>query len=311
MEIRTLSTKNRNLGKDEELILRFSSDLVKVRGANIHCLRGGLGPPLLLVHGFPQDWREWQHIMPRLSERFTVVAIDLRGVGRSRVIAGGYSKAEVAEDIHELVERLNMKQVYVVGHDIGGMVAYAYARKWPGDLRGVMILDTSLPGIDPWIDLNTIPLLWHFHFHQVPVLPEALVMGRQAIYFRLGFFDRFCLRPQTITDKDVKHYAESYANETQLHAAFEFYRTFPKDGLFNQLYRKTLNLPIVLAGGDHSLGPMNLRTLTALKALGCVNVKSELIADSGHYVVDEQPLAVIELIEQHALLQNENDEHTA
>jgi pimeloyl-ACP methyl ester carboxylesterase len=162
----------------------FISDYAKVNGTMLHYVRGGTGPAVILLHGFPQDWYEFHQIMPRLAEKFTVVAVDLRGMGGSTATPGGYDAANMAEDIHQLADQLHLEHVYVVGHDLGGMVAYAFARRYPETARGVMILDVPLAGIGPWEEIQTLPEVWHIRFHQTPDLPEKLIAGRQAIYFR-------------------------------------------------------------------------------------------------------------------------------
>jgi pimeloyl-ACP methyl ester carboxylesterase len=166
----------------------FTSGTAEVNDITLHYVRGGSGPTLLLIHGFPQDWYEWRSVMPRLATTFTVIAVDLRGVGGSEAPRGGYDAATMAEDLHQLVETLQLGPVYVAGHDIGGWVAYAYARLHPKTTSGVMVLETLLPGIEPFADAKVDVALWHGGFHMVPDLPEALVAGRQAIYFRY-FFD--------------------------------------------------------------------------------------------------------------------------
>jgi len=135
----------------------------------------------LLLHGFPQDWYEFHQIMPRLAKQFTVIAVDLRGVGGSAASADGYDAANMAKDIHQLAEQLHLERVYVAGHDIGGMVAYAFARLYPETIRGVMMLDAPLPGLGPWEEIKANPIAWHINFHQAPELPERLLAGRQAI----------------------------------------------------------------------------------------------------------------------------------
>jgi predicted alpha/beta-fold hydrolase len=117
----------------------FVSDTAQVNGTTLHYVRGGAGPAVILLHGFPEDWYEYHRIMPQLAKQFTVVAVDLRGIGGSAATASGYDAANMAEDVHELAEHLNLEHVYVVGHDIGGMVAYAFARCYPETSRGVMI----------------------------------------------------------------------------------------------------------------------------------------------------------------------------
>jgi pimeloyl-ACP methyl ester carboxylesterase len=278
----------------------FSSHKTKVSGTTLHYVRGGAGDAAILLHGFPQGWTEFRHIMPPLARKFTVIAVDLRGVGGSQPATDGYDAATLAKDIHELGGQLQLKQVYLVGHDIGGMVAYTYARLYPQDLRGVMILDVPLPGIKPWDTLNADPKLWHVGFHQTPKVPEAMISGRELVYFREGFFNRYTKNPAAISDEDARHYARSYSTPAQLRAGLGMYRAFPENEKFGQSHSSPLNVPIVLAGGDSSFGKLYPHTAEALKKLGCANVTVETINNASHYVADEQPAQVTALIERYA-----------
>jgi pimeloyl-ACP methyl ester carboxylesterase len=275
----------------------FVSDAAQVNGTTLHYVRGGTGPAVILLHAFPQDWYEYHRVMPRLARQFTVVAVDLRGVGGSAATAGGYDAANMAEDVHQLAERLHLEHVYVVGHDIGGMVAYAFARRYPETSRGVMMLDIPLPGLGPWDAVKADPITWHINFQQTPDLPEQLIAGREAIYFR-HFLDK-----GTFSDADVAHYAKSYAAPEHLRALLEIYRAFPANEKFNAAQRSAISLPLVLAPGENSpFEKLMPNFAEALRAHGCANVKIEVIKNSVHYVVDEQPDAVAELIKRYASL---------
>lgn len=280
----------------------FVSDTAKVNGATLHYVRGGAGPALILLHGFPQDWYEFHQIMPRLAKKSTVIAVDLRGVGGSEATPGGYDAANLAADIHQLVQRLKLGRVYVAGHDIGGMVAYAFARLYPQTARGVMILEAPLPGFQPSDDVNA--RLWHVGFHQMPSLPENMIAGRQAVYFREAFFNTGTLNHTAISDADVARYAKSYVAPAKLRAGLEFYRAFPANARFNAAHREAIDIPLVLAGGDSAdkaFGALFPELAKTLQTYGWSNVTTELIKNSGHYVVDEQPEMVAELIERYAL----------
>jgi pimeloyl-ACP methyl ester carboxylesterase len=245
----------------------------------------------------PQDWYEFHRIMPILAEKFTVLAVDLRGVGGSKPTPTGYDAANLAEDIHQLAERLNLENVYIVGHDIGGMVAYAFVRKYPQTTRGVMILNVPLPGLDAWEQIQADPILWHFRFQQVPDLAEQLVAGREAIYFR------YFLRSPIFNEADVAHYAQSYAAPDHLRTAFEFYRAFSANAEFNANARNSIDVPIVFGSGEWDVFAKYVPTIAdAMRAHGCSNVHTELIKDSAHYVAEEQPAAVAALIAHYASL---------
>jgi pimeloyl-ACP methyl ester carboxylesterase len=165
----------------------YVSETAEVNGTTLHYVRGGQGPAVILIHGFPQDWFEYHAIMPRLAKQFAVIAIDLRGVGGSAVAPDGYDAATMAGDVYQLALTLELQGVYVVGHDIGGMVTYAFVRLYPHITRGAMILDVAIPGIDGWDEVKSDAVLWHIPFMQVPEIPERLVIGRQGDFF--AYFD--------------------------------------------------------------------------------------------------------------------------
>jgi pimeloyl-ACP methyl ester carboxylesterase len=273
----------------------FVSETAQVNSTTLHYVRGGTGSAVILLHGFPEDWYAYHRVMPRLAKRFTVVAVDLRGIGGSAATAGGYDAANMAEDVHQLAEHLHLERVYVVGHDIGGMVAYAFARRYPETSRGVLLLDAPLPGLGAWPAVKTSRITWHINFHQTPDLPEQLIAGREAIYLR-HFLDG-----DTFSDADVARYARSYAAPEHLRALLEIYRAFPANEKFNAAQESAISLPLVLAPGENSpFATLMLSFAEALRDHGCANVKIEVIKNSVHYVAEEQPEAVAELIERYA-----------
>jgi pimeloyl-ACP methyl ester carboxylesterase len=272
----------------------FKSSAAKVNGVALHYVIGGTGPAVILVHGFPEDWYEFRKVMPRLAKKFTVVALDLRGVGESEATSGGYDAANLAEDVHQLAGQLHLEHVYLVGHDIGGMVAYAFARRYPEAARGVMILDVPIPGLEPWDEIQADPAVWHIRFHQTD-LPEKLVAGRQAIYFR------YFLRPEGFSNAEVAHYATAYREPGRLRTAFEFYRAFGANAKFNAAQRDTLNLPMVYGVGEHDAFTKFMpRIAEAIRAQGCTNLKTEVVKGSAHYIFEEKPEEMAELIERYA-----------
>jgi pimeloyl-ACP methyl ester carboxylesterase len=277
-----------------ELGAGFVSATAKVNGITLHYIRGGAGPAVILLHGFPEDWYAYHKVMPRLARKFTAVAIDLPGIGGSTGKPSGYAAADMADDIHHLQKQLHLENVYVVGHDVGGMVAYAFFRRYPEAVRGVMILDAPLPGIAPWKEITAQPFVWHIHFQQVPGLPEELIAGRQAAYFRF-FLDR-----EFFSDADVARYAASYAAPERLHAAFEIYRAFPANEKFNAEQQSAIDAPLVIVMGSESPFLRDLPTMVeALRTHGCKNVWTGVIEGSGHYVADERPEKVVDIIEKY------------
>jgi pimeloyl-ACP methyl ester carboxylesterase len=283
-----------------ELGTGFVSRTANVNGTTLHYVRGGNGPAVILLHGFPEDWSVFRRVMPRLARMFTVVAVDLRGIGGSAATPSGYDAVSLAEDIRQLAIHLGLERPFVAGHDKGGMVTYALARVHPQSTRGVMILDVPIPGLAPWEQVKADPVLWHFGFHQTPNAPERLIAGREAVYFREVFFNRLARNPAAISEEDLAHYVGSYASPDQLRAGLEVYRAYVANERFNADQRGPIDVPIVLAGGEHSLAPFNSTVAESLRAHGWRNVSVEVIANSGHQVIDEQPAIVADLIERYA-----------
>lgn len=276
----------------EQLGGGFETKIANANGTQLHYVRGGSGPAIVLLHGFPEDWYEFRLVMPRLAKRFTVIAVDLRGVGESAPSNSGYDAQNLAEDVHQLVMNLGLEHVYVFGHDIGGMVAYAWARRYPEMLRGVMIFDVGFPGLDPWQEILSHPAFWHVRFHQTH-LPEELVSGRQAEYFRY-FLSQF-------GEAEVEHYAYAYRDPDHLPAAFETYRAFPANEKFFAAQRGRIDLPIVLGSGEHdAFAPFLTSIAAAMRAHGCTNLKTEMIQGAGHYVAEDKPDGLAQLIEQYS-----------
>jgi pimeloyl-ACP methyl ester carboxylesterase len=272
----------------------FKSETAKLSNASIHYVRGGSGPPLLLVHGFPEDWYEYHAIMPRLARHFTVVSVDLRGVGGSSASSGGYDAATMAQDLQELITALKLQNPYVVGHDVGGQVTYAFLRRYPQSLRGAMILDAPLAGIDGWKDALSGPAAWHAHFMQVPDLPETLVPGHQKEY--LGYFFKF----GKISPAATEHYVKS-AGPEQLHAWFEMYRAFPANEKLGESQTAPNAVPLVYGAGEKSpFAQLVPKFVAGLRAKGMSNVETASIAGAVHYVVDDAPEEVTKLIETYA-----------
>jgi len=257
----------------------------------LHFVRGGQGPGIILVHGFPEDWVEYRAIMPRLAKRFTVVAVDLPGIGQSAPAADGYDTAHLAARIEALVRSLKLQRPYVVGHDLGGLVTYALVRRFPDALRGVMILDVPMPGVAGWDE--AVARAWHIGFIQAPGgLAEKVVVGRQEAF--LGFI----LDIARFTPAERAYYFKVYG-APQLHAAFEIYRAFPNDAVFNAAQTAPNPTPLVVAVGEKSFFAALLPTFVeGYRAKGMTRVDSASIPSASHYVLADNPDAVADLIER-------------
>ena len=199
----------------------------------------------------------------------------------------------MAEDIHQLVSTLKLERVFIVGHDIGGMVTYAFVRRYPQITRGAIILDVPLPGIDGWQEAMNSQTAWHVGFMQVPGLAEKLVNGRVADY--LGYFFQFA----KFSADDKARYVKAYESPAQHHAAFEMYRAFPANEKFNAAQRDKIDVPLFYGAGEHSPFAKLLPKVAAdLQAHGWTHVETGLIPGGVHYLVEDQPDALVELIEK-------------
>src|SRR3569623_477076 len=273
----------------------LSFGTARVHGAVLHFAKAGRGPALILLHGFPQDWSEWRPVMARLGRRFTVVAVDLRGIGQSTAGSPRFDAATMAADVNELAGARKLEKPYVVGHDIGGMVAHAYARLFPAYLRGAMILDVPIPGLDGWDEANSDPAAWHVGFLQTPDLPEALVAGRQDLL--LSYFLRMGRHSPEQMDESLK----AYASSAQFHAACEMYRAFPANADFGREQNGLVDVPLVYVTGERSpFAGLADRIVAALRGSGFSDVTQASVPNAVHYLVADNPEAVAALIEKHA-----------
>jgi len=275
----------------------FTSSTVQVRDASVHYVSGGSGPAIIFLHGFSQDWYEFRQVMCLLANRYTVIAVDLRGIGKSKATRADYDAETLANDIHELAGQLAMKDPYIVGHDMGGMIAYAYARLYPTETRGIALLDGPLPGT-PSTDLMVkLPFLWHFAFHRLPKLPERLIGGREYTYFKRAFFLRFAKDKQAMTDADMRHYASAYKLPEQLRAGLGLYRTYQKNRVFMRSHRDELHVPILLLEGDYGSGKPGLTAKELANKFGCHNVTAQVVVGCGHFMTDEQPRVIADFLQ--------------
>lgn len=264
-----------------------------VDGVKLHYVFGGpaLGsaPVMLLVHGFPQNWWAWRHVMPDLARDYTLVVPDLRGIGLSDRPATGYAKRALAADLHFLLEQLGAQTPHIVGHDIGAMVAYAYATRF--DARTLTILDAPIPGVGDWDQVISNPLVWHVAFHQKLHLPEALVCGgREHLYVSSFIADHVHIRG-AVSASDMAEYTAAYSLPGAFRAAMDMYRQFPQDAADNKAAgRLAADLRVLALGADRRWG------LKVLDRIGTVtaNVEGGCVSDCGHFIPEEQPAALVE-----------------
>jgi len=266
----------------------FAERFADVNGVRLHYWIGGKGSPVVLLHGFAQTGLMWHPIMPLLAPRHTVIVPDLRGAGESAKPEGGYDKKNMAVDIHELTRSLGYDRVGVVGHDIGLMVAYAYAAQFPAGTDRLVLMDAFLPGIGDWKGVWLMRDLWHFHFYGPT--PLALVTGRERIYLE-HFWNDFAADPKhSVSEADRRLYAAAFAQPGGVHAGFEYFRNFERDAQdFAALARTPLAMPVLVLTGEKASG-QGLIDQTRLVA---TSVKGVIVPGSGHWLIDEAPARVI------------------
>lgn len=278
----------------------FTSQTTEVNNTALHYVWGGSGKAIIFIHGFPQDWYEFSGVMRLLANEYTVIAVDLRGIGGSKATPTDYDAATLATDIHELAKKLGVNNPYIVGHDMGGMVAYAYARLFPHKTRGIAILDAPLPGT-PTSDLMVkLPFLWHFAFHRTSRLPERLLANRKFAYFKKALFGRFATNKQAITDDDIHHYVSAYKSPEQLQAGLGLYRTYGQNRQFMRAHREKLDVPIFLIEADFGSSKPGPTAKQLKEQFGCRNVTAHVVEGCGHFMSEEQPQVIAELIRKHA-----------
>jgi pimeloyl-ACP methyl ester carboxylesterase len=264
----------------------FKHQYAVVNGVKIHYVIGGKGEPLLLVHGFGQNWYMWNRLLPELSKHFTVIAPDMRGVGESGKPAGGYDKKNMAVDMHELMKKLGFSHINLAGHDIGLMVAYAYAVQFSTDVKKVALLDALLPGIEPvWSQVRA--QAWWFGFFGQPHSGE-LVAGKVDLFFT-DFWPTVGFQKNAFTPAERNEFIRAYSVPGATTGAFLWFGKFNQDAKDNvQFAKKKLPMPLLAMGADHSAGSY----LAAHSKLVAADVHEVIIKDAGHWIVQEQTAQV-------------------
>jgi pimeloyl-ACP methyl ester carboxylesterase len=266
----------------------FSHHTASVNGITLHYVIGGHGPPVVLLHGWPETWYAWHHVMSALAKNHTVIVPDLRGLGDSSKPTTGYDGKTVAEDVHQLVTQLGFKSIFLVGHDIGTQIAYSYAAAHPTEVKKLAVMELTIPGFLP---PGKMPIWWAI-FHQVPDIPEALVDGKEMMYLS-WFFHSLTYNPSAITKQDIDEYVNHYSSPGGLRAGFEYYRAFPQDAIQNQNYSKTkLTMPVLALGGSFIPvlgGNITMPSIIYAMKILAQNVQGITVPNSGHFIPEEQP----------------------
>lgn len=268
----------------------FKSLTANVDGIKIHYVIGGTGDPLLLIHGFGQNWYMWNRLLPALSQHFTVIAPDLPGLGESDKPDSGYTKKELAKDLHSLMQTLGFKSVDVVGHDIGLMVAYAYAAQYGDEVKKLALLDALLPGVEPvWSQVRA--QAWWFGFFGWPASGE-LVAGRERL-FLTNFWPVVGHRVDKFTPDEINEFVRAYSTPRSTYGAFHWFAAFPQDAVDNkQFMQHKLKMPLLAMAGEYASNflPDHCRLVAE-------HVTGSIIKGAGHWLVQENTEQV-----QHDLL---------
>ncbi len=263
----------------------------KILGVKMHYTMAGHGPTVILLHGYAETSRMWTPILPLLAQRFTVIAPDLPGIGDSAIPADGLDMKTAAIRIHELVRSLGIDKARVVGHDIGLMVAYAYAAQFPAETEKLVVMDAFLPGVAGWEGVYNNPGLWHFRFHGPT--PEALVQGRERTYFDYYWNDFAADKTRSIPEADRKAYTAAYARPGRMRAGWGYFDSFPQAAKdFAQLSQTRLTMPVLSLGGEKSLGAV----LGEQMKLVASDVSVVVLKDTGHWVMEENPKETIDAL---------------
>lgn len=265
----------------------YQSLTANVNGVRIHYLKAGAGKtPLVVLHGFGETSRMWVPLFGDFGKDYIVIAPDLRGLGDSSRPPSGYDKKTAAVDVHELVKSLGYQKIYLVGHDIGLMVAYAYAAQYPAEVGKLALLEAPIPGVgDVWEKIYNDGRLWHFHFVDSQfALP--LVKGRERIFLD-HFWEEMTPNPKAMPEADRQFYTRAYAQEGAMRAAFELFKAFDKqDAEDNRKFAAVkLPMPVLVITGDKSMGDVLEQQAKAVAD----NVTSMKFADTGHWLMAERP----------------------
>jgi len=269
---------------------KYESHTANLSAVKIHYLKAGTGKKaLVLIHGFGDTSHMWIPLFEEFGREYTIIAPDMRGLGESSRPAAGYDKKTIAADMHDLVKSLGFQKIDLAGHDIGLMVAYAYAAQYPNEVEKLALLEAPIPGIgDIWQKVYTTPALWHFHFVFSPIALE-LVRGRERLFLE-HFWQTLSPHPETFAEADRRIYAKACAQEGAMRAAFEMFKTFDsQDAEDNRRFAVAkLPMPVLTIEGDKAMGG----ALEVQAKMVGTNVTSITLKDTGHWLMEQRPAEV-------------------
>lgn len=266
------------------------SEFTHVNGIRMHYVKMGKGPLLILLHGWPQTWYEWNKVMPILASKFTVVVPDLRGLGLSQKTQTGYDKKTIASDIAELIKHFGGSSAFVVGHDMGGKAAYVLGLLYPELVTKLILVDCMPPGTENMDSAKGG--MWHYGFHIAADFPEMLTKNREREYISAQM-RKWAHQKDAITPHAVDEYAKYYASPGGMTAGFNYYRALPDDAKFVSTYAdRKFSMPILTIAGRYGVSD-NLFKAMIPKA---DNLKGAIAEESGHFVPEEAPTFLVEQI---------------
>lgn len=262
----------------------IASRMAEIEGLRIHYLIAGHGPAVILLHGYAETSLMWRPLMLSLANKFTVIAPDLPGIGDSAIPSDGLDMKTAAVRMHALATSLGVEKTRVVGHDIGLMVAYAYAAQFPREVEKLVVMDAFLPGVEQWESVYNNPQLWHFRFHGET--PEHLVHGRERIYFDY-FWNEFAAdSTRSIPEQDRKAYVDAYARPGRMQAGWAYFASFDQAARdFAQLAKNRLAMPVLSIGGEKSLGAVLGQQMKVV----ALDVTVIVLPATGHWLMEERP----------------------
>jgi pimeloyl-ACP methyl ester carboxylesterase len=268
----------------------------QVNGTRLHYVTAGEGPPVMLLHGWPQTWYEWRHVIDLLADQYQVVAPDLRGFGYSGKPASGYDAATMAADLAALADHLGLRDVTVLGHDWGAVFGYVYAATTPSQVRALGIVEMALPGVGIMEQAMTPQpqgnFLWHMGFQSVPDLPELLIAGKEKPFLR-WFFEHFAYDPSAITAADLEVYVDAITQVGALRAGLAVYQDFfTSADQVAALAKTPLEIPVRAYGGEACLGGATLASVQAVAPAA----EGGVIERCGHWAGEERPDVVASIV---------------
>jgi pimeloyl-ACP methyl ester carboxylesterase len=269
----------------------FRTREITTNGTSIFVRSAGAGPAVVLLHGYGETGDMWAPMAADLVRDHTVVVPDLRGMGLSSKPEGGFDKKTQAGDVAGVLDELKIDRAALVTHDIGNMVGYALAAQYPDRVPRFVLIDAPLPGVGPWEEILKNPLLWHFRFGGPDM--ERLVAGRERIYLD-RFWNEFSATPARFSEAARNHYSKLYAMPGAMHSGFMQFAAFDQDAVDNQkfLARGKLPMPVLAIGGERSFGT----SMAQIMRFAASNVREGIIPDSGHWIMEENPVATIAIV---------------